>query len=260
MHMARERIVYGEAIRKALLARSKRRRVWLGERADHPDDRGDEPAVRYQEQSEKSQSYVVSCSNQFRDAVLDLAQRKGVKLGDLASAVMLLAPEDVVMLWPDPGEPESSDSGTARPKSSPDKSKSSRLKPKLQVRMTAGLDSADIRRMLAIALAIDEGDLSLRLTDGRKAAANDPLRRAKDEIARLRKRLRAGIPDPLQHAVRTRAEAKHVMGFAPAAEPEPEAIRKRYRALAAIHHPDSDGGDHTRMSQLNAAVRILRRR
>lgn len=259
MHMARERIVYGEAIRKALLARSKRRRVWLGEKIDHPDDRGDEPAVRYQEQAEKRQSYVVQCSTDFRDAVLGLAQRRGVNVGSLARAVMLLLPEEVAALWPDPGEPESGDRETVTFKSGPSKGKAWRRKPRLQVRMTAGLDPADIRRMLAVALAMDEGDLSLRLDDGRGPGMDERLRRAEDEIGRLRKQLRATTPDALKHTVRNRAEALHVMGFPPAAEPDSESIGKRYRALAAIHHPDSGGGDHIRMSQLNAAVRILRR-
>lgn len=257
--MARERIVYGEAVRKALLARSKRRRVWLGERIDHPDDRGDDPATRYPEQAEKWQSYVVPCPAEFRDDVLDLAQRKGVSVGSLAHAVTVLLDGDVVALWPDPGEPKSARRRAGTHRSGDHGGKASQQKPRLQVRMTAGLDPADIRRMLAVALAIDGGDLSLRLEDGRGLALDERLKRAEDEVARLRKQLRATTPDPLRHAVRNRAEALHVMGFPPAAEPDTESVHRRYRALAAIHHPDR-GGDHVRMSQINAAARILRRR
>lgn len=257
--MTRERIVYGEAIRKALVARSKRRRMWLGEKIDHPDDGGDEPAVRYQEQPDKSQSYVVQCSTDFRDAVLDLAQRKGVNVGSLARAVILLLPEEVVTLWPDPGEPDSGDRETVTLKSGPSKGKAWRRKPRLQVRMSAGLKPVDIRRALAVALAMDEGELSLRLEEGRGPGIDERLKQAEGEISRLKKQLRASAPDPLKHTVRNRAEALHVMGFPPADEPDAKTIGQRYRSLAAIHHPDSGDGDHVRMSQINAAVRFLRK-
>lgn len=257
--MARERIVYGEAIRKALVARSKRRRVWLGEKVDHPDDRGDEPAVRYQDEPDQSQSYIVNCSTRFRDAVLDLAQRKGTNVGSLARSVMLLLPDEVFALWPDPGEPGSGDRDTVTLKSEHGKSKTSQRKPRLQVRMPAGLGADAIRRALAVALAMDEGDLSLRLEEGRGPDADQRLAHAEAEIKRLRRLLRATTPDPVDHAVRSRAEALYVMGFPPGAQPEPKTIGARYRALAAIHHPDSGDGDHRRMSQINAAVRILRK-
>lgn len=258
--MARERIVYGEAVRKALLARSKRRRVWLGERIDHPDDRGDDPATRYPDPGGKSQSYVVPCPAGFRDAVLDLAQRKRATVGVLARAVAALLPGEVVALWPDPAASEPDASGTGRRNSGRGNGKTPRQQPRLQVRMTAGLEPADIRRMLAVALAMDAGELVPRPDEGRDAVLDERLQRAENEVARLRTQLRAIVPDPLKHAVRNHAEALHVMGFAPAAEPDSDSIRKRYRTLAAIHHPDSGKGDHVRMSQLNAAARILRRR
>ena len=47
-------------------------------------------------------------------------------------------------------------------------------------------------------------------------------------------------------------------GRGPGASAALKDVRKRYRALAAIHHPDGSHGEHKRMSQLNEAVRILR--
>jgi DnaJ-class molecular chaperone len=38
-----------------------------------------------------------------------------------------------------------------------------------------------------------------------------------------------------------------------------KSIRAKYRILAAIHHPDSNYGSHQRMTQLNAAMDLLRR-
>ncbi len=65
--------------------------------------------------------------------------------------------------------------------------------------------------------------------------------------------------EPLGHGVRNRAEALYVLGLPPDAEPDEDTLNRRYRRLAAIHHPDSDQGEHRRMSQLNEAVRFLRR-
>ncbi len=214
---------------------------------------------RGQGRSSKGRSYVVPCSTRFRDAVLDLAQRKGVNVGSLARAVILLLPRDTLARWPDPGEPAAGDRESITVKSGPNAGKVWRRKPRLQVRMAAGLTAADIRRVLALALAMEAGELALRLDEGRGPGAEERLRRADSEIARLRKRLRAISFDPLPHAVRSRADALHVLGFPPDAEPDSEAVGRRYRALAAIHHPDSGDGDHARMSQLNAAVRILRK-
>ena len=59
--------------------------------------------------------------------------------------------------------------------------------------------------------------------------------------------------------IRTRGEALHVLGFPPTTRPDMETIQARYRALAAIHHPDNEFGNHQRMSQLNTARDILSR-
>ncbi len=208
--------------------------------------------------SERSRSYVVPCSTDFRDAVLALASRKHVNVGALARAVMLLLPPETVALWSDPGEPASGDRETVTLKSGPSAGKVWRRKPRLQVRMASGLTNASIRRILALALAMDEGELALRVEAGRGPGADERLARAEAEVARLRKQLRATAFEPLPRAVGSRADALHVLGFPPGSNPDGEAIGRRYRSLAAIHHPDSGNGDHRRMSQLNAAVRILR--
>jgi len=50
----------------------------------------------------------------------------------------------------------------------------------------------------------------------------------------------------------------HVLGFSPGTKPHSRMLRAKFRLLATIHHPDSDHGDHQRMSQLNQAMAILR--
>lgn len=138
-----------------------------------------------------------------------------------------------------------------------------------------------IRRALALALAIDRGDVSLELnmpargggktaadsaSDGNSASPDRRLKRlesdleqAREEIERLKALVSVLAFDPLPDGVTTRQQALHVLGFPPDSRPDRSAIRAKFRMLATIHHPDSPYGDHNRMSQLNAAMQILTR-
>jgi curved DNA-binding protein CbpA len=64
--------------------------------------------------------------------------------------------------------------------------------------------------------------------------------------------------EPLKEGVRTRTEALYVLGFPADTQPDPRALKARYRMLAMIFHPDSPQGDTLRMGQLNAARNLLR--
>jgi len=252
------RKVYGEALRKAKLVRSRRRRLWLGEKLNHPDDHDDMNRAPQQAPEDNSnKSYVVPCDSQFRDAVLELAGRRGVNAGELARAVLLLMPGEAAR-FPDPGGPAPGDRETVILKSGANEGKNWRRKPRLQVRLGAGRDARAIRSALALALAMDRGEVTLTMEEGSGPTASERLTDARAEIARLARQVRALSFEPLPGGVRSRAQALHVLGLAPGAAPDDTEIRARYRALAAIHHPDGGSGDHKRMSQLNEAVRILR--
>tara|TARA_B100001971_G_scaffold124426_1_gene114595 strand:- start:357 stop:644 length:288 start_codon:yes stop_codon:yes gene_type:complete len=54
-----------------------------------------------------------------------------------------------------------------------------------------------------------------------------------------------------------RADALYVLTFAPSEMPDKSTVQARFRMLATIHHPDSNYGNHRRMSQLNAAMDLL---
>lgn len=81
---------------------------------------------------------------------------------------------------------------------------------------------------------------------------------AGEELARMRATISVLRFEPLSDGVNSRAEALYVLGFAPGTYPDARAIRGRFRMMATIHHPDSNYGDHERMSQLNQAMEILR--
>lgn len=217
-------------------------------------------------------SYTVPCSSVFRDAVSALAARKKVNAADLARSVLLVFPADTLAAFPDPGEPSAEDRETIVLKSGPAAGRPWRRKPRLQIRMAPGCEIPMVRRALGIALAMDQGRVAPRLEFGAEPqaetaraaeAAHDErpnvTREARDELERLRTIVSVLAFDPLPQGVRTRDEALHVLGFPPGPIPDSNTLKARFRMLATIHHPDGHYGSHQRMSQLNAAMDVLRR-
>ncbi len=202
-------------------------------------------------------SYTITCSSAFRDAVAELAGRRRVNVADLARSVVLMVPPETVLGFPDPGEPDPGDRETVVLKSGAAKGRPWQRKPRLQVRLMPGFEVAFLRRALALALAMDEGETEVRLE-----AANDrpaePDTGDAEELDRLRAIISVLSFDPLSEGVTSRDEALHVLGFPPGTAPAETTLKARFRTLAAIHHPDSGYGSHNRMSQLNAAMDVLR--
>lgn len=202
-------------------------------------------------------SYTVPCSAAFRDGVERLAARRRVNVGDLARSVMLTFSSAAIAEHPDPGEPGPEDREIVVVKSGPAQGRPWRRKPRLQMRLPPGCEVPTIRRALALALALDEGRLAVRLDDGVRVPA-PPDDEALEELERLRALVSVLSFDPLPDGVRGREDALHVLGFPPRSAPDQRALRAKFRMLAMIHHPDSRHGSHQRMSQLNAAMEILR--
>ena len=209
-------------------------------------------------ESNRKRSYAIPCASAFRDAVTALAERQRVNAGDLARSVLLLVPRDVVTRYPDPGEPTPDDREQVVLKSGPSANKPWRRKPRLQVRLPDGFKIPEIRRALGMALAMEEGCVSLNLEEGRKPKLGDRLKKADYEVDRLKGAVMALAFEPFDNGIRTRADALYVMGFPPNARPDQKAIRARFRMLATIHHPDSGFGHHERMTQLNEALSTLK--
>ncbi|MGE4218722.1 MAG: J domain-containing protein [Alphaproteobacteria bacterium] len=201
-------------------------------------------------------SYAVACSSAFRDAILGLAARRGATPGEILRSVMLLVPPAVIEGWPDPGEPAAGDREAVLPKSG--NGRPWRRKPRLQVRLAEGHAPATIRRALAVALAMADGALTMTLEAGDGPRMADRLAAAEAGRDRLLGVVQALAFRPLAEGVRSRADALHVLGYAPGAIPDESGLRQRFRSLAAIFHPDAPTGDHRRMSQLNQAVALLR--
>ncbi|ABC24353.1 J domain-containing protein [Rhodospirillum rubrum] len=234
--------------------------------------------------AELKQSYTIPCASVFRDAVLALALRRRVNVGDLARSVMLVVAPDDIAGFADPGDAPPGDREEVILKSGPSAGRPWRRKPRLQVRMAPGVDWRILRKALAMALAMDEGRLKVRVDDKTELAARvaeavaverdrlgvmlaaarardeRPLTQAREEIARLRAAIDVLVTEPLPGGVGSRLDALFVLGFPPGTTPDPAEVTARFRLLATIHHPDSDLGSHARMSQLNQAVAYLRGR
>lgn len=231
-----------------------------------------------EEAPELKRSYTIPCAASFRDAVLALARRRRANAADIARSMVLALPPDVIDAYGDPGGPAKADRETIILQSGAAKGRPWRRKPRLQVRLASGYAIETIRKALAIALDLDAGTCAISL--GRPAkepdrpaapvaaatavavAADTAAAVAAREAVEERGRLRAVISvlsfTPLRGGIRNRADALHVLGFAPDQKPDQHTVRARFRMMATIHHPDGEFGDHERMAQLNDAIALLR--
>ncbi len=205
-------------------------------------------------------SYTIPCSSSFRDAVESLAGARQVNVADLARSILLVVPKAVIRDVPDPGGPPPGDREETVLKSGPSAGKPWRRKPRLQVRLSPGYDVVTVRRALNLALQLHQGILAVNVEDTHaELAPIEPPPELREELSRLQAIVSVLMFDPLAEGVTSRAEALHVMGFAPTDRPDRSTVRARFRILATIHHPDSHYGSHQRMSQLNAAMEQLNR-
>lgn len=216
--------------------------------------------------SSRKHSYTIPCSSVFRDAVMALAEKKQVNVADLARSVALVVDTTEIVNFPDPGGPLAGDRETVVLKSGSSRGKPWQRKPRLQVRMAPGYDPVTLRKALAMALAIDRGDLDINLKGSGIAEVQAPtvvdesvLIAAREEMDRLRGIISLLSFEPLPRGIQSRDEALHILGFPPGSLPDIKSLKNRFRTLATIHHPDSGHGSHDRMSQLNEAMAHLRR-
>ena len=222
--------------------------------------------------SPKKHSYTVPCSSRFRDTALALAQRKQCNVADLARSVALVVPVNVIEAFDDPGGPARDDRETVVLKSGKAEGKPWQRKPRLQVRMATGFAVETIRKALAMALAIEAGELSIgvksqqdEILDEQRLHehnvllrdADQSLRKTHDDHERLKSIVESLYFEPLVGGVQTYEQALFVLGFEHDSDPDASEVKARFRRLATVYHPDGKHGCHQRMSQLNAARELL---
>lgn len=153
----------------------------------------------------KSQSYIVPCSSSFRDRVTAFADSQGASVADLARGVLLLVPNESVMATEDPGEPAADDREVVKLQSGPSKGRSLRRKPRLQLRLPIGYDAARLRRALALALKMSEGEksFSVESVQDRKQRSDDRAIRVRleEDIEQLRRIIGGLAFEPLRDGI-----------------------------------------------------------
>ncbi len=213
-------------------------------------------------------SYVIPCSSEFRDAVRQLADRRGLSATDLALSVLALVDPKMIAAVNDPGEPPSGDRESVRLKSGPRKGRALTRKPRLQLRLPGALDHATVRRALALAIDLDAGQRMIQvvspadqthheseLEDHRRARM-----KAEQELADMRSAVNVIAFDIDGQSISSIAQAKYVLGLPPDVPLSHEDVKSRFRQLSRVFHPDLPTGDTMRMSRIIEAVRFLEAR
>ncbi|CAO3419047.1 hypothetical protein [Azospirillum endophyticum] len=177
---------------------------------------------------------TVPCGVRFRAAVLDLAAARGVGVPALAAAALLLAPEGVA----DPGPRDAGGEGMLE---------------------LGGTDAGDgaIRRALAAALALaDPGTRILPAGDVRRLeAAVETLDYRNKTLAHALQRLSFR---PLDGCITDVRDAAQLFGFVNEWCFDEDQVRRRFRELAPVYHPDTGIiACRERMGQLIDARNLL---
>ena len=210
-------------------------------------------------------SYVIPCSSRFRDAVRDLATRRGLTATDLALGVLVLLGRESIDAIPDPGEPAPDDRECVQLKSGPRKGRSLTRKPRLQLRLPGRLEHAHVRRALALSIELDAGRQALKIvspTEESQLAAQlaeqqQALTKAEQALEDMRASLNVLAFDAGGQTVSTTEQASYILGLPPGAPISREIIKSRFRQLSRVFHPDLPTGDTARMSRIIEAVRYL---
>jgi hypothetical protein len=215
-------------------------------------------------QSKNKVSYTIPCPTDFRDAVMDLAERRQINAADLLRSIVLVLSEAAIREFPDPGEPLNGDRETIILKSGKSKGRPWQRKPRLQVRMTKGFEIGLLRRALNVALAMDQGAVEIHVEAPKFGLQVETIKsrrdgeRARMDLDKLKSMISVLAFDPLARDIETRADALYVLGYHAMARPTGKALSGRFRQLATLYHPDSGYGSHERMSQLNSAMEYLK--
>ncbi len=213
-------------------------------------------------------SYVIPCSSGFRDAVRNLADKRGLTVSDLALSVLTLVDHKIIAEVADPGEPGPGDRESVRLKSGPRKGRSLTRKPRLQLRLPGSLDHTHVRRLLALAIDIDAGHRTLSINapgdESRYTAEleehRQALARAEQAVTDMRTTLNIIAFDAEGLSITSIAQAKYVLGLPPDQPLSQELVKSRFRQLSRVFHPDLPNGDTVRMSRIIEAMRFLEAR
>lgn len=183
-----------------------------------------------------SPSRIVPCGVRLKDAVLALAAARGTDVSALAAAGLLLRPDEAA---PDPGESDETGSAT------------------LAVRLPIAAADQAIRRALAAAVTLaDPGSRIVPAAEiERLEAVVETLGYRNKALAHALKRLSF---QPLDGPITEVRDAAQLLGFINQWCFDEDQVRRRFRELAPVYHPDTGvAACRERMAQLIDARNLL---
>ncbi|MGE0251269.1 MAG: J domain-containing protein [Dongiaceae bacterium] len=179
---------------------------------------------------------TVSCSENFFSRINAFCHKKQVNAAELVRAgLLILTPAAIAALPAIEEEIEERESVTI--KSGKNKGRRLLRKPRLQLRLPLPMNAEDAKKILNWWLVQEENKT--------KFPPLSPVI------------INALAFTPLPKGIKNRREALYVLGFPPDAMPSAKIIKEKYLNLAKLFHPDGECGDHERMTQLNAAFKLL---
>lgn len=179
---------------------------------------------------------AVSCTAEFARAVERLAAERGSDASALAAATLLLVSPAMAAAVDDPGP------GTST----------------LTVRLRPGLGEDAIRRALALALHLAAPDDARLAPPAYVAHLTAKIDTLEHRNRALRDALERVSFQPLDHGPREVRDAALMFGFPNEWCFDEDRVRRRFRELAPVYHPDTGAiGCRRRMAQLIEARNLL---
>lgn len=195
-------------------------------------------------------TYQVRCRRDLYRTLNDQAGQAGATITHLVRSALGMLTRPALDSLSDPGAPRPADSHRVGHKVET---------PVLRLRLPVGLTVVEVRKVLGFIAELSEGALHV-VPRTELTTLHRRIGEQSADIERLREGFALIAFEPLPNGVRSRFEALHVLRFPPGAEPKPEEVTARFRALAAVLHPDARlVNDHTHMVQLIEARKLLQR-
>lgn len=204
----------------------------------------------------------VPCRRAFAEGVLALCRSKGLAPGDLVGAAEAIFPSALIDGFEDPGPPRPEDAAVTFRAKAGGGARRVRTTPAILVATRRPAEAARIRRCLAMALALSDGDRwrllhadTIQAWHAAWAERERELRLDRDLVEESLRRLAFR---PVPGGVRSVAQAVRVMGLASEFGCTADAVNRRFRELAPVFHPDTGLlGCPERMRQLIEARKLL---
>lgn len=208
----------------------------------------------------RRQACAVVCAASLRDAVLRLAQRRGLTPSELAEAALALLSPAVAAVVADPGPPENSEREYREVTLASGRRRRIGRLPGLRLRLSGEPTPAAVRQALSLALALDDLQAYRLLPAAEQQQTAAQIARLETHNRELRAALDRVTFKTLPTRTLTPKQAAHILGFANEWGCDEARVKQRFRELAPIFHPDAGLlACRERMEQLIQAKSLLLR-